>query len=215
MGRNVAQKVLQESRVITEGHLYKRVNDIGQRIVQQVDRRDVPYHFYVIDQNEKNAFAIPGGYVYLYTGLLQEMETDDEIACVLAHEIGHVVCRHSMQNLQNALGFQVVSSIVFRKADASEVQRVTNTLFDLTMRGYSRQQEREADRLTVRYASRAGYDPRAMITVLEKLSKDSGPYPRPLEWLSTHPSHEERILLIKQEIERINHGNSYGRDLRQ
>jgi predicted Zn-dependent protease len=183
------------------------VNRIGNRIVQASDRKEIVYHFMILDSPDLNAFALPGGYVYIYNGLLGRVD-EQALAAVLAHEVGHVAAKHSIKKLQAALGYDLLMGIALVGLGnkdpqlAEEVGRLSNTVYDLLSRGYSRQDELLADRLAVKYLSQAGFDPHAMVRVLEILQKEKGPGGRVFEILSTHPRMEERIKKVKEEIEK-------------
>ena len=183
------------------------VNKIGQRIAQVNDRRDIIYHFMILDSPDLNAFALPGGYVYIYRGLMERLE-EPQIAAVLAHEIGHVAARHCVKIMQASLGNDFLFAIALAGLNNKEVLLpqdvvgVTNTVFNLLSRGFSREEELSADRAAVRYLRAASYDPRALVNVLKILNKETGPGDRVFEILSTQARIEERIKKIEEEIKK-------------
>lgn len=185
----------------------RKVNALGQKIAWVSDRKDIVYHFQILDSPDYNAFALPGGYVYIFRGLYEKMD-EQETAAVLAHEIGHVAAKHSVKRLQSALGYEALMGLVFLglgqkdPALAQQLAPVSNTIFDLLSKGYSRQDELFADKLGVKYMKAAGFDPQGMVRSLEFLDKEKGPGGRVFEILSDHPRMAERIKKVKEEIVR-------------
>ena len=180
----------------------KLVKSVGQRIVQNSDARQTPYQYdfhLLADPNVVNAFALPGGQVFITTALISEFETEDELAGVLGHEIGHVVARHGAERIakqeltQGLTGAAVVASGDYNTAQAAQM------IAGLVNMSYGRDQELESDDLGVRFMTQAGYDPEALITVMEILEKASGGQRQP-EFMSTHPSPENRVQKIRDAI---------------
>ena len=181
-----------------------RVQGIGQRLARTSDRQDVPYQFGVVREKSINAFTLPGGTIYVHTGLV-EKANDDELAAVLAHEVGHVAARHAAKHLQADLGFTVLTQIAGAAGVGPGSAQLAESLYGLFRNGYSRQDELEADRLGIRYTLRAGYDPEGMITFFEKMlaEEPEDPLARSLVWQQTHPLTTERIAQAKKEIEQL------------
>lgn len=207
LGRSVARQIEKEYGVYYDPEMTARVQRVGADVVVVSDRKDLAYHFKILDQDQINAFTTPGGYIYVNRGLAEAVENDDELACVLAHEIGHVAARHVVKRLQAIMGYQIIAGLVFSAAgsNAAEFQRAANLTFQLVVSGYSREDELLADRLSVRYAMRAGYDPNAMISVLEGLEKISTRTPTSLGTVfADHPPFKTRIEAVKEEIARQN-----------
>ena len=204
LGKLINSNVRQDHKISQDPQLNKRVIEAGKKIVEVCDRKDLEYHFFVVDDKELNAFSVPGGYVYVNTGLLAKAN-DDELAGVMAHEIGHVVARHAVKHLQAALGFDIVMTIAFNKSSAVETYQALNIVYNLISLGYSREDERQADKLGVIYTFKARYDPRGMVTFFAKLKeeeKKEGGANVPV-FLRSHPALEERIKNIEKEIDRI------------
>lgn len=196
-------KELQKKLKISDSFLNKaRVERIGERIARASDRQDLSYHFRVVIDEDLNAFAIPGGYIYVDSGLI-EAATDDELACVLAHEVGHVAAKHSIKQLQAAIPYQVTMAIIAGATKNAAVVQLADTIIaNPVFLHYSRNDELFADKLAVRYAKRAKFDPNGMITFFEKLKeelkrKGAG---LEIEILSSHPDLDKRIEFIKEEI---------------
>ncbi|MFA5039380.1 MAG: M48 family metallopeptidase [Candidatus Omnitrophota bacterium] len=183
----------------------RRLNVLGQKLVRVSDRQDIVYRFQILDSPDYNAFALPGGYVYIFKGLYEKLD-EPELAAVLAHEISHVAAKHSVKRLQSALGYNLLLGLVFVGLgnDDPQITRqigaVSDTVFDLLSRGYSREDELFSDRLAVKYLLAAGYDPEALVRALEFLDKEKGPGGRVFEILSTHPRMAERVRKVKEEI---------------
>ncbi|MFZ5800009.1 MAG: M48 family metallopeptidase [Candidatus Omnitrophota bacterium] len=201
LGKSLDRKIRQESKVVTAVRENQRVKDIGRKISAVCDRSDLQYQFYVLENKELNAFSVPGGFVYVNTGLLKKAN-DSELAGVIAHEIAHVVARHSVKHLQAALGFNILMSVAFNQSDAVDLYRAANVIYNLVSLGYSREDERQADKLAVSYVFKAGYDPQGMLSFFAKIKeeeKENGVGNIPV-FLRSHPAVEERIANIKKEI---------------
>lgn len=180
------------------------VKSVGQRIVQQSDAKNTPYEydFHLLnDPGTVNAFALPGGQVFITAALFNELQSEDQLAGVLGHEIGHVVARHGAERIakmeltQGLTGAAVVASGDYSTAQAAQV------IGNLINMSYGRDQELESDDLGVRFMSQSGYDPEALIAVMEILEKASGGQSQP-EFMSTHPSPVNRVQRIREAIEK-------------
>jgi len=203
IGQDMDQSVRQQNRILQDSLWQNYVSDIGQKIVEVCDRKDISYHFAIIDSNMVNAFAAPGGYIYLYTGLLKSMDNEAELASVIAHEVSHVVGRHSVKRLQAAMGVSLVEQLVL--GQSSEAMRaVVNIGMGLTFASYSRSDENEADNYGIQYLVRAGYNPEAAVTMFEKLASMSDGSPSFFESLTmSHPDTQERIANSRALIEQM------------
>ncbi len=200
LGAKMAAQLQAENSFVTDPVIIDYVNRLGQRIARLSDRPGIPYQFKVIASKEVNAFALPGGYVYVYTGLLRQLDTQCQLAGVLGHETSHIVARHGVKQLQEGLGLEVLSGIVFGRSSQT-TQAVVGQGLALLQRGYGRQAEREADSYGVLYAARAGYSPEGMVQVLEKLDKLSGGNGGFWENLaSDHPPAAQRAAAVRAEI---------------
>lgn len=205
LGRNMDMQVKRKFKLIDDVEMEKRLNSIAYKIAAASHRQDLIYRFKIINDKELNAFALPGGFVYVHNGLIQAA-TDDELACVLGHEIGHIAARHSVKKLETAIGYNLAMSIALSLIDKNTAMQImsqaVDQFFTVGSLYYSRKDELLADKLSVRYAKKAGFNPRAMITFFEKLKKESerrGPKIK-IYLLSSHPAIEERINNIESEI---------------
>ena len=151
--------------------------------------------------DDEHATALPGGYVYVNRGLIEKVKDDDELACVIAHEVGHIAARHQVKRLQTSLGYTLLQALaVGAKVDSRAIRGADIAATQLFL-AYSRDDELQADRLGVRYAKRAGYDPKAMIRFLGKLDELEHEKPAPRSYLRTHPYVSDRIRVVREETE--------------
>jgi len=201
MGRAIAEQVEKEYKFADDPLIQKRVEDIGKRIAAVCDRKEIDYHFYVLEDDEVNAVSLPGGYVYVNKGLIDKIANDDELAGVIAHEVGHIVARHSIKKLQAMQGYSILRLLVAVSPGSAQVGNAADLAFLELLTGYSREDELLADQLGVRYEKLAGYDPRGMIHFLEKLQEVHRREPlRPKSYFKTHPYVPDRIRVVKQEL---------------
>lgn len=180
VGADAARQVAAEVGVLDDPSLAAYVEGIGRKLLRGLSRRDFAYHFAIVDEMEPNAFALPGGYIYVSRGLLALVNNEDELACVLGHEIIHVAYRHAAQQQEIARQQSPLSLPVSRAS---------------TMAAYSRDMEREADAIGQRICAAAGYDPTAMSTFMRSLDRRERLLigaPRAPTWLDTHPGTRER-----------------------
>lgn len=202
LGERINRQIENQHRFVTNSEMLSRVRRIGNALSLQSERRNIHYYFKVIDENKLNAVAIPGGYIYLYKKLVQEAN-NDELACVIGHEIAHVEARHGVKRLQAVLGYQLLLNLALGGKAEANIVKYSNLIFDLILKGYSREDELQADRVGVRYAYQAGYNPKAMISFLKKLIKKGRYSPSRIEFFSTHPLVENRIEELQKVIGRI------------
>ncbi|MBN1211260.1 MAG: M48 family metalloprotease [candidate division Zixibacteria bacterium] len=203
IGQGIADELAQTEKVLADTVWQNYLNEVGQNIAKISDRKDIEYHFTVIESDQVNAFALPGGFIYFYTGLLREMDNEAEMAMVLAHEISHVVARHGVKRLQAALGVATAYDLVFGGEGAGEALNLAINLgMMLIFSEYSRDNEREADYFGMHYLVKAGYDPHRGLGMFDKLSAlGGGGEPNIFEKLSsTHPDTQERIQNTQRQI---------------
>jgi len=204
LGKNLAKQIEQELVISDNRTLQQKVQTIGGAVAKVSHRNDLAYHFRVVKDDEVNAFAMPGGYVYVNTGLLA-IADDDELACVLAHEVAHIAAKHSVKAMQAAFGFNLVTSLIFRTEESQSLQEAGSLVFNLVHLKYSREDETLADKLGVRYARDAGFDPRGMIRFFQALKEkqERDGTPQGILFLRSHPYVEQRIEAVKKEIDLI------------
>ena len=206
LGLQVKQELEQKQNVkySSDQVVVNYVREVAGRILEHAkkDRADVKWEVNVIDDLKTvNAFATPGGYLYVYTGLLQLADNEAELAGVMGHEAGHVVARHSARQMVSAYGLEAVTSMALGK-NPNLLTKVGATLAAKgTLLAHSRSDEDEADEYGARYSSQAGYDPHGIITFFEKLKAKEGNTPKIMVWLSDHPATADRITRINQHID--------------
>lgn len=195
IGRQIALEVEQQGKMVEDPVVTEYINRVGQNIVLHSDAK-VPFTIKVIDSDEVNAFALPGGFFYVNRGLILAADNESELAGVMAHEIAHVAARHAMENQGKgaALQYGMLAGMIFGGPIASTVlQNGGGILGALSMLKFSRGAEGEADRLGVQYLYASGYDPTGMSTMFEKLASQNKKKPGTLSKLfSSHPQSLDR-----------------------
>jgi predicted Zn-dependent protease len=194
MGKEGNDAVLMQFGSYDDSTLQGYLDQVGQNIARVNHRQDLPYHYMVVDSSILNAFALPGGYIYINRGLLAYLNNEAQLASVLGHETGHVAARHGVKKYQKAIGAQLILAGVSLATESSGLAVGTNLLLSAILQGYSRKDERQADELGALYMYRAGYDPRetpAFFKILNQLEKQS---PNLIEQLfASHPPTPDRV----------------------
>ena len=202
MGESIAKQVEQQYTLVHDPELLGRLDRVGQRIAAAADRKDLLYRFSIAEEKEPNAFALPGGPIYVTTGLMELIRSDDELASVLGHEAGHINAKHVVKRIQGAIGLdllQVLAAVGARDTDARTRQGVDLALASL-LTAYSRADELEADKLGVRYMKRSGYQPLASISFLERLRDHTFKQEtHRFSYFRTHPYFADRIRAVRAE----------------
>lgn len=203
LGRQIDFRISQNYEIVRGTEENERVNIIGRKVAEVSDRQDIKYVFKIIKDKEVNAFCTPGGYVYIHTGLLEKVN-DDELACVIGHEIGHIAARHIVKKIQAQLGYELLLSFALGKGGVQEIEKALNIVFNIISLGYSREDEFLADKLGIKYVYKAGYNPEAMISLFKKLQelKKDKTIATPL-FLRSHPYLEQRIERAEEEIAKL------------
>ena len=225
-GRQADEQVKKQYRVYGSRPLQDYVNSVGQRIAKKSHRPDLQYHFTVLDTPDINAFALPGGYVYITRGIMAYLNSEAELAAVLGHEIGHVTARHGVRQQSAAQAANIgmtIASIFVPQINTAGVRNLTNIAGSALLSGYGREHELEADRLGAEYLARTDYDPHAIITVIgvlkdqqlmdAQLAKQEGRQPRSYHGLfATHPDNDTRLQQAVGEAEKnaSAHAHFYG-----
>jgi predicted Zn-dependent protease len=205
LGRELARDVEAQSRIIGDPVITEYVNRVGQQLVRNSDAR-VPFVIKVVDNDEINAFALPGGFFYVNTGLLLAAENEAELAGVMAHEIAHVAARHATRNATKAEIWNIASlPLVFLGGPAGyAVRQIAGLAVPMGFLKFSRDAEREADLLGLEYCYKAGYDPASFVQFFEKLhATEKKKHSALAKAFATHPMTEDRIKRAQQEIERV------------
>jgi predicted Zn-dependent protease len=201
MGRSMSEQVEKQFKLDSNYLNQEKVAKLGKQIADVSDRRELIFRFKVIDKEDvENAFALPGGYIYIFKALLEKLE-DDEIAAILAHEVGHVCARHGIKRLQNSLGYQIMQILVVGGSKDSYTRRKVGEAFGQLMLANSREHEFEADALAVKYLEKSGHNPEAMVKVLDKLIKwQMHGKTGPKRYWYTHPYLSARRSKVNKEI---------------
>jgi predicted Zn-dependent protease len=207
MGQQAAQEVAQTIGFVEDPGLQSYVANIGKRMAAKSERPNLPWEFHVVNDAAVNAFALPGGFIYVTRGLLGSMNSEAELATVLGHEIGHVTARHSVQQISKAqlatLGLGIGSIV---SSDVAQLAGLASQGLQVLFLKYGRDAENQADDLGFRYALGQNYDVREMANVFETLNRASqvgGEGGRLPEWLSTHPDPENRVKRTEERLDTL------------
>ncbi len=201
LGNQLASEVNKEEKVLDNAAVQSYVDKVGQRIVAAAgkDKREgIKYTFTVIDEpNQVNAFALPGGHIYVYSGLIRAADNEAELASVLGHEVGHVTERHAARALGAQFGLQTLAQLALGQNPGMVSQIASGIAAQGYMSRHSRDAERQADTEGLQFLTRAGYDPAAMSSFFKKLQKLSGSNPNALEeFFASHPNPGERATVV-------------------
>lgn len=200
IGDKIAPQIEAQYDIVTDVDVNERIDRIFRRIVAVCDRKDLVYFIKILDDDPINAVSLPGGYVYLFRGLIDKAESDDQLAGVIAHEIGHITAKHGVKRMQNAYTAMLLQVAVITSNNSNVVNGTNLALTSLFLE-YSQQAEFEADRLSVKYLKKAGYDPSTMADFLKimKEEKDKEPLNKFSYW-KTHPNLSQRISVVNQAV---------------
>lgn len=215
IGKNIDEQVRKQYALPVDSLMQKRVEDIGARLSPGSDRRDIIYRFTVLDDKKNkdknyNAFAAPGGYIYIFSDLVEAMEKDDSVAGILAHEMGHVEARHAIKRLQGSIGLTALMLLGTQMETDQGTYIAANNAIGELFCAYSRQDERQADELSVKYMRLAGFNPDGAIeafNILRELRKKAPPMA--YFFYKTHPYLSERAAYLKNFIRGHIDFNSY------
>jgi predicted Zn-dependent protease len=202
MGQLAYQEILSESEISSDPALNRRVREVGERIAKASPHPEWDWQFTVIENDEPNAFALPGGKVGVHTGLFEVAENDDQLAAVLGHEVAHAIARHGAERMSQGLIVQGLGAIaVGGGIDQEYVQLAAQAATLGVILPYSRTQEAEADHIGLFYMAKAGYDPRQAIELWRNFEAFGGDGPP--EFLSTHPAPGSRIANIERVLPEV------------
>ena len=222
LGRQYDAEVRKQYHVYDSPELQEYVNQVGQKLAHNSHRPNISYHFTVLDSTEVNAFALPGGYIYITRGLITYLNSEAELGAVLGHETGHVTARHSVQQISASTATNIVvqiTSVFVPGMNTAAGSSLTNLLGNALLSGYGREHELQADHLGAEYLARTGYDPQAMVQVLivlknqelfdAEIAKQEGREPRAYHGLfATHPDNDTRLKQVVGEAQSIARPNS-------
>ncbi|MCC6318335.1 MAG: M48 family metalloprotease [Gemmatimonadaceae bacterium] len=207
LGQNYSAQINKQLKLMKDAEIVRYINLLGDSIARVADDRSLDWSFFVVDSREVNAFAVPGGFVYVNRGLIERTTKMDQLAGVLAHEIGHVTQRHSvkqMQAAQRANAGLTLACILTNVCESQMAGAAVQIGGGLAFAAFSRGDEAESDKVAVQYLLRARIDPRGIpemfrILLKERESRPSGPD----AWFRTHPLEEDRVQATEAEIARI------------
>ena len=204
MGQQYSAQIAQQLPLINDPEIVRYINVLGDSIAHVTSRRDLDWHFFVVNSSEVNAFAVPGGYVYVNRGLIERARTMDELAGVVGHEIGHVVKRHTVKQMQQEQGANigitlacVLTGVCNNQATGTAINVGATALFAK----FSRGDEAEADEEGFRNVVRAGISPEGLVTMFQTLINERQRSPGTVDaWFATHPLEEDRIADVQRLI---------------
>lgn len=202
LGREITGNLLGAAPLVKDAALQKYVNSVGRWVASQSERPNLPWRFGVIESDDLNAFAAPGGYVVITKGLYKKMTNEAQLAGVLGHEIGHIVAKHQLKVLQKQqllnFGAGILSSKVGK--DNQLANKVIGSGAEISARSLDKSAEYEADRLGLSYATRAGYAPYGLVDVLQELSLTNANDGSIALLFKTHPHPDERLASLSDAV---------------
>jgi predicted Zn-dependent protease len=205
-GQQLDAEVRRQMGVYGDAELQRYVNDIGQRLARGSHRPNLPWHFTVVDQPAVNAFALPGGYIYITRGILPFLDNEAEFAGVLGHEIGHVTARHSAAAYSKATSAGVGLALLGIFVPSTRpLQGLAETALGVLFLKHGRDDELEADRLGAEYTAKNSWDPEGiagMLTTLARIDDAAGSRRGVPNWLSTHPAPADRVEQVRASVEK-------------
>ena len=197
LGQQYSQQINAQLPIVRDPEINRYINVLGDSIARVADRRDLDWSFYVVDSKEVNAFAVPGGFIYINRGLIERATKMDQVAGVLGHEIGHVTERHSVQQMQKQQQANIgvtLACVLTRVCESQAAGAAINVAGGAIFARFSRNDEAEADAVGVQFVTRAGIDPRGIPAMFRILMNERQSRPAGVEaWFLTHPLEEDRI----------------------
>jgi predicted Zn-dependent protease len=207
MGRTYSQQINAQLPIVSDPEINRYINVLGDSIAGLSDERNLEWQFYMVDSRDVNAFAVPGGYIYINRGLIERAENLSMVAGVLGHEIGHVIERHSVQQMEKMQQANIgvtLACILTRVCDNQAAGTLINVAGTAVFAKFSRDDERAADRDAITYVTRAGIDPRGIPAMFRVLLNERNRQSSAVDsWFSTHPLEEDRIQETEAMIKQI------------
>jgi beta-barrel assembly-enhancing protease len=204
MGQEYAQQINAQLPIVQDPELNRYINVLGDSIAGLTSRKDLTWHFFIVDSKEVNAFAVPGGYVYVNRGLIERSDKMDEVAGVLGHEIGHVLRRHTVKQMEKEQGANIgitLACVLTGVCNSQVAGAAINIAGSAVFARFSRSDEAEADQEGFNNVVRAGISPEGMVSMFRKLLEERKTRPAGVEaWFLTHPLEEDRITAIQTRI---------------
>lgn len=207
LGQQESADIAKQLPIIQDAEVNRYVNMLGDSIAKLSDNRNLEWHFFVVNSKEINAFAVPGGYIYVNRGLIEDADKMDELAGVLGHEIGHVIHRHTVKLMQKEQGANVglaVGCILTDVCKDPATGAAINVAGSAVFAKFSREDEQQADESAVMYVTRAGIDPHGLPEMFQKMMSQQQSNPSAVEtWFADHPSDQSRIEDTQRLIDKI------------
>jgi predicted Zn-dependent protease len=202
IGREITGNLLGASPLVKDAALQKYVNQVGRWVANQSERADLPWHFGVIESEDINAFAAPGGYVIITKGLYRKLENEAQLAGVLSHEIAHVVRSHHLKILQKSQLLDLGAGLLGKQIgkDNQVIQKVIGSGAEICARSLDKNAEFEADRMGVALTTRAGYEPYGLPEVLQTIGQTGKDESSVALLFKTHPHPDDRLLKLDEAI---------------
>jgi predicted Zn-dependent protease len=208
VGAQNAAQINQQLPIVQDAAVNRYLNILGDSLARLTSRADLDWHFYMVNSNEFNAFALPGGFIYINRGVAERSTTMNEFASVVAHEIGHVVLRHSVKQMEQMQGANIgvtLACVLTNVCNSGIAQTGINAVGTAVFAKFSRDDEREADAVGIEEMVRAGINPQGMAGMFRKLLNERQRQPGTLDtWFATHPLEEERITNAEAAVAKIN-----------
>ena len=204
LGQQLSQDIARQVRLNNDPTANAYITQLGQRIVAQTPMANMPWQFHIVEDDSINAFAIPGGHVYVHTGLINASDNAAELASVMGHEISHVVARHSTEQISRQYGIEILGGLILGQNPGALQQLAAQIVAGGALARYSREAEDEADKLGLQFMNAAGYNPRGMVTMFQKLIAQNRARPGAVDqFFSTHPLTEDRIRKTENRIPQL------------
>ena len=207
MGTEYAQQINAQLPIVDDPEINRYINVLGDSIARLADDRELNWQFFVVNSREVNAFAVPGGYIYVNRGLIERARTMAQLAGVLGHEIGHVTERHSVEQMQKAQQANIgvtLACVLTRVCESQAAGAAINVAGGALFASFSRSDEEEADAVGIRHVVRAGIHPKGIPEMFEILLSERQRSPGTLDgWFATHPLEENRIAETSKRISQI------------
>lgn len=205
MGEQTAQDIQAQLPIVDDPYINSYINELGDTIAGRTARSDLKWHFYIVNSHQVNAFALPGGFIYVNRGLIESADRADELAGVLGHEIGHVILRHSVKQMQQQEKLSVAATLACTLTNICKSglgQAAINIGGSALVSRYSRKDELEADSEAVENVLHVNIDPEGIPALFEVLMEQRKTQPTIVDgWFSTHPLEESRIQQSRRLIE--------------
>ena len=209
LGQQMAQEVSGQVHLVNDPQALAYITEVGERIHRATPIADRPFHFYIVQDPAVNAFSLPGGHIYINTGLIAQADKADMLAGVMAHEISHVVARHVVKQIEQQQGISLLGSILLGQNPSALQTLLAQIVAGGAMARFSRADEKQADDLGLQFMTAAGYDPHGMLDMFQKLlSMEQGGTSAVAAFFQDHPGTQDRINDISKRIAAM--GNTRG-----